>query len=274
MIWITLSVLFALLLVLLILFLFAIRPNKPRAEMKKYLFPVRYAHRGLHDEEKAENSLSAYRAAVERGFGIEFDVRLSKDGELVVFHDDDLKRLCGVDKNVVDLTKEELQRLHLSGTDDVIPTLQEVLSLVDGKVPLLVEIKDMPRHGEVVEKTVEALKAYRGDFIVESFNPLYIAKVKKLMPEVCRGVLSMNFSHEKSFKAFFPALQLLLLNFRAKPDFIAYEVSGWRSFSLNACRKLFHTASLCWVPRSQQEEQDAYRHGFDAVIFENYIPEE
>jgi hypothetical protein len=137
----------------------------------------KYAHRGLHDAEKAENSMSAFKAAVDHGFGIELDIRLSKDGQLVVFHDDTLDRVCGRPGRVRDFTAEELATFKLSGTEDGIPTFAEVLALVDGQVPLLVEIKEDPNDSAVSAAAIDQLGSYKGLFMVESFNPFTVARV-------------------------------------------------------------------------------------------------
>ena len=171
--YIVLIVLGALLLLGLLvwlLFLWAIKPGGRKCGIEKYM-DVKFAHRGLHDEEKAENSISAFRAAKEAGYGIELDVRLSRDGELMVFHDPTLSRVCGVDALVVDCTAAELAKMSLSGTADGVPTLREVLELIDGAVPLLIEIKmEGDEHG-VAEALAEVIEDYSGDYIIESFNP-------------------------------------------------------------------------------------------------------
>ena len=132
-------------------------PGK-RRPISPELLGAQYAHRGLHNAERAENSISAFRHSVELGFGIELDVRLSKDGVLVVFHDDTLDRMTGLSGRVIDYTAEELSAMRLAGTEDGIPTFSEVLSLIGGRVPLLVEIKEDASVSEVGLKTAEMLK--------------------------------------------------------------------------------------------------------------------
>ena len=129
------------LMILLLLYALIIRGRVGEKKLEDLRYWV-YAHRGLHNAERAENSMSAFRAAVEAGFGIELDVRLSKDGRLVVFHDDTLDRVCGREGRVDDFTAEELATFRLSGTEDGIPLFTDVLAVVDGKIPLLVEIKE------------------------------------------------------------------------------------------------------------------------------------
>lgn len=263
---------FAFLLLSFSVFLFLVRPNRKRGEMSEFL-KTKYAHRGLHGEGKAENSISAFRAAVERGFGIELDVRLSSDGELVVFHDDELGRVTKEEGRVDSKTASELSKIKLCGTGDGIPTFKEVLSLVDGRVPLLVEIKeDAGRYG-VTKKTVELLKDYKGKYFIESFNPLALSLVKKEMPNVLRGFLSQNFLCEKKYKKpMYFLLQNMLLNVVCRPDFIAFNHNHHKNGVLKLTRALFGVPTFAWTVRSLKEEDEAYKNGFDCVIFENYIP--
>ena len=262
----------ALAIVLRLLYLFAIRPSSRKCGLEKYT-RVKFAHRGLHGDERAENSMSAFRAAVEAGYGIELDVRLSADGELVVFHDPNLKRVCGIDAPVRDLTAEELSAMSLSGTSDGVPTLREVLELVDGAVPLLIEIKMEGDECGVPEALAELICDYRGDYIVESFNPLALRTFGKIMPEVPRGILSMLFTREEKYrgKLTYFLLENMLLNFLAKPDFIAFDKGGHISSPLRTIRKKWSTPLFAWTVRSTEEELKCVHDGFDTVIFEGYL---
>ena len=233
---------------------------------------IRYAHRGLHDDKKAENSISAIKAAVEHGYGIEFDIRLSKDNKLVVFHDDTLDRVCGRPGKVRDFTAAELATFKLCGTEDGIPTFDEVLKAVNGKVPLLVEIKEDAGDSAVSLHAIKALSSYKGAFIVESFNPLTVQRVAKAMPEVCCGLLSRHYTNEEKYKGpIFFALEHLLLNRVCNPSFIAYDHQDHHMPMLKVAR-LLGARTFAWTVRSEAEETLAFEHGFDTVIFENYIP--
>ena len=235
---------------------------------------TKYAHRGLHGSGRAENSISAFRAAVEAGFGIELDVRLSADGELVVFHDDELSRVTKEEGRVDSRTAKELSEIKLCGTGDGIPTFKEVLALVDGKVPLLIEIKEDAGKYGVTKKTVEVLREYKGEYLIESFNPLALSVIKKEMPHVMRGFLSQNFLSEKKYrKPLYFLLQNLLLNVVCRPDFIAFNHAHYKNRTLKLTRALFGAATFAWTVRSRKEEASAYENGFDSIIFENYIPE-
>ena len=260
-----------LILVLIILYLFLIAPLNKK-DMKKYQ-NLNYAHRGLHNSERAENSMSAFRAATEAGYGIELDVRLSKDGQLVVFHDDTLDRLCGISGRVIDFTADELASFKLSGTADGIPRFADVLNLVDGRVPLLVEIKEDPGVSAVSETVCGMLAEYRGDFIIESFNPLSLQTVWKRLPAVSRGILSHRYyEYEQYRKPLYFLLQSLLLNFLCRPAFIAYDHRHARAFGLWFVRSFFAVPTLAWTVRSAEEEKTARENGFDGIIFENYLP--
>lgn len=271
---IALIVISSLLLLLAILYLIAIAPA--RRPLGEPFVSTKYAHRGLHDKELAENSLAAFSAAVERGFGIELDVRLTKDERLVVFHDDTLTRMCGVDARVDEKTYDELLEYDLLDSGAKIPTFREVMELVGGKVPLLIEIKEDAGNKRVSEKLAEELAGYNGPYIIESFNPLSLGVIKKLMPGVARGFLSQRFlkSENKAYhKPLYFILQNLLLNRIASPAFIAYDIHGRRSISLRIARKLLGAVTVAWTVRSAEEEAIAKKAGFKTVIFENYIPE-
>lgn len=273
-IFIVLIVLASICLFLGVGWLYMIWPGKRRPEMEKYK-SVKYAHRGLHDENKAENSMSAFAAAKEKGFGIELDVRLSKDGELVVFHDETLTRVVGKEGKVIDFTADELSKMSLSGTSDGVPTLRQVLDLIDGAVPLLIEIKLGTGERGVAEKFIEVIEGYKGDFIVESFNPLALRVVRRERPDILRGILSAEYMKDPKYegKLVYRLGQNLALNFLMRPDFIAYDKKGYAVPSLRFIRRVFGTPLITWTIKSQEEENAAISHGFDTVIFENYIPE-
>ena len=262
----------AFLLLSFLAFLFLIKPGKRRAQTDKFK-NLDYAHRGLHGGGRAENSLSAFKAAADAGSAIELDVRLSSDGVLMVFHDDTLDRMTEVTGRVDSVTAKELSALTLGSTEDTIPTFAEVLELVGGRVPILVEIKEDAGKYCVTEKTVEALKAYKGEFLIESFNPLALARVKKLMPDAVRGILSESFLKEKKYRSpTYFLLQNLLLNFLCKPDFVAFNHEHSKNCALRLVRRIFRVPTLAWTVRSEREERLAKSHGFDGIIFENYNP--
>lgn len=273
-IFIVLTALASLLLLAFGVWLYMVWPGKKRPEMEKYK-NVKYAHRGLHDENKAENSMSAFAAAKEKGFGIELDVRLSKDGELVVFHDETLTRVVGIEGKVIDYTADELAKMSLLGTADGVPTLRQVLDLIDGAVPLLIEIKMGNGESGIAEKFIEVIEGYKGDYIVESFNPIALKIVRRERPDILRGILSAEYMKDPKYggKFIYRLGQHLALNFLMRPDFIAYDKKGYTVFGLRFIRRVFGTPLITWTIKSQEEENEAISHGFDTVIFENYIPE-
>lgn len=250
----------------------AIKPATREVGLEKYT-AAKFAHRGLHGGGIAENSLSAFRAARDAGYGIELDVRLSRDGELVVFHDPTLTRMCGVEALVSDCSTRELSEMKLGGTADTVPTLEEVLKLIDGRVPLLIEIKMEGEEHGVAEALAEEISDYSGDYIVESFNPKALAIFRKIMPEVPRGILSSLFTKEEKYKRkpLYFLLENLFFNFLARPDFIAYEKGGAACPNLRRIRRRWSTPLFAWTVRSAQEESKTVSDGFDTVIFEGYL---
>lgn len=270
-----LLILLAVFLILFAVYLFLIR-TRPATKLIAAYRGVAFAHRGLHGEGRAENSLSAFAAARDAGFGIELDVRLSKDGKMVVFHDDTLTRVAGIDKRVDELTLEELKACRLSGTDDTVPTLREVLELIDGRVPLLIEIKEDAGKSAVTETLVREIAGYVGPYIVESFNPISLKTFRRLRPDVPIGILSQHFCRRDEYrgKALYFILQNMLVNFLSVPDFVAYDHTDSDMLSLRLARSLFGTVTVAWTVRSEEEGRASKKHKFDSIIFENYIPED
>jgi glycerophosphoryl diester phosphodiesterase len=264
-------------LVLLGLWLFLIAPGSSRG-MEKFK-KAKYAHRGLHgtvdaDTYAAENSLTAFRRAVEHGFGIELDVHVTKDGEVVVFHDDTTDRVTGVSGRLKDFTLAELREMRLSGTEDTVPTLKEVLDLVDGKIPLLIEIKETGTDHSISEATAEVLKSYKGDFIVESFSPLAFGAFRKAFQRLPCGFLCDKLSLNKNQRALkFRLIQRQLLNVVARPAFIALCHKRAGLFPVPFIKWLWRTTTVAWTVKSPEDEKKAYENGFDTVIFEGYLPE-
>lgn len=186
------------------------------------IFNKPIAHRGLWNENIQENSVSAYKNALLNDYPIEIDLFSSKDGVLYSIHDDNLNRLIGIDKNITDLRKDEIEKLRLKNSNEKIPTFREVLKLVNGKVPLLIEIKNQKRK-DIVEAVLNELKSYHGKYALQSFNPLYVKKVKKLAPDINRGVLLTRQNEDYLNQKFLTKLILksTVLNIFAKPDFMS-----------------------------------------------------
>lgn len=241
-----LLVLLIVVVVLAVLYLLMIMPRMLHKPDRSPYLGVLYAHRGLHDNESQapENSMAAFQKAVDAGYGIELDVQLSKDKVPVVFHDFTLKRICGVEGKVEDYTYEELQKFPLAKSDQRIPKFSEVLKLVDGKVPLIVELKIEGLNTEVCPLADELLRAYQGVYCMESFNPLGVKWYRDHRPEVFRGQLAEQFLKHKEFNSpLYFVLQNLMFNFLTKPDFIAYNHKHAKALSLRICHRLYHNVA-------------------------------
>lgn len=194
-------------------------------DMAKYgkLLSRYFAHRGVHTA-FPENSIPAFQTAIDMQLGIELDVHLTKDGHLVVFHDDNLVRMTGERDYVRFKTLEQLKQLRLNNTDYTIPTLQEVLKLVNGKTPILLEIKTEANLKKICAKTIEELKSYNGDVFIQAFNPFVLRHFYKHAPNYLRGQLSSFFVGQNL--GFFKRaiIKKLRLNKFAHIDFISYNI--------------------------------------------------
>ncbi len=260
-------------LLILVIYLFAIMPRVSGRPDVTPLLGCYYAHRGLHDNrsQAPENSIPAFRKAVEAGFGIELDVQLTRDRVPVVFHDETLDRVCRVPGRVRDFTFEELQHFPLYASHERIPRFSEVLKLVDGKVPLIVEIKVHESASEVCRRADELLQDYSGAYCVESFHPYAVKWYREHRPEVIRGQLSTDFDkpgeHETLTKR---TVHYLLTNFLSRPDFIAYDHRHKYNLSRLVCQ-LFRPLNVTWTIRSREELEGNRKH-FDLFIFEGFLP--
>ncbi|MEG0339120.1 MAG: glycerophosphodiester phosphodiesterase family protein [Oscillospiraceae bacterium] len=267
------SVLLWILGVLIILFYFLLRPGRYSQEQLEMVKGVNFAHRGLHNEEKTvpENSIAAFALAANAGYGIELDIQLSSDGEVVVFHDDTLERVTGVNGRVDAYTFAELHNMHLCDTDQNIPLFTEVLSVINCRVPIIVELKTGPRNDELCAKGLAILQSYQGPYCIESFDPRIVHYFRKNAPQILRGQLS---DASKNFKDKPLILKLALGNlftdFIARPQFIAYG-DGKKSVFVRLAEAM-GAIKICWTvrPTSDIAAKEAEN---DAVIFEKYTPE-
>lgn len=200
---------------------------KSRLKENSWVLNTPVAHRGLHGEGAGENTMTAYSRAIEGGFPIEMDVQLTKDGVPVCFHDDNLVRVTGEDSLIWDKTYEQIKHLKICGGDDGIPTFEEFLSFVDGKVPLLIEIKKQKSGDSGIEqKVIDLLKNYKGEYVIQSFDPRIMARIKKLAPQVIRGQLGGGVKRGQVSFVQYLVVKNLLLNFLSKPDFINYDLNS------------------------------------------------
>ena len=233
-----------------------------------------YAHRGLHDDHLPENSMAAFRAALKKGYGIELDLHLLKDGNLAVIHDHSLLRTAGVDIKIEDLTTEDLSKYHLESTSETIPTFAQVLELFDGKAPMIVELKAIGgNHAALTDKAVSMLKGYRGIYCIESFDPRCIRHLKKCHPHIIRGQLTENFLPAKGK---LPLLIRCMMtwqfgNFLLQPDFVAYKFADRKNLGNFLVRKFWGVQGVTWTLKTPQEYDTAVKEGW-LPIFEGFEP--
>ncbi|MDU2670697.1 MAG: glycerophosphodiester phosphodiesterase family protein [Clostridium sp.] len=259
--------------ILLVVYIFLIYGDKKDTDETEWLTSTKFAHRGLYSDDGMipENSLEAFDKAIENNYGIELDVSFTKDKKTVVFHDDNLLRMTGLNKKISDCTLEEIESLYLNGTDYKIPTFNEVLDLVDGKVPLIIEIKSNRDRDGLCNSVKNELNDYNGRFCIESFDPLIMSRIKKNMPDVIRGQLSMKFTKDnKAPKSLKIALEYLLLNFKSRPHFIAYNWIDSNNLSLRILRKL-DIITVAWTVNSEKA-LEVSNERFDTIIFEHCEP--
>ncbi len=255
---------------LALLLIFLLLPGECDPEQRRPFQGKNLAHRGLHqkDESIPENSLAAFTAAMDAGYGIEMDLRLSSDGDVIVFHDVGLERACKEQGNVEEHTLAHLQTLHLFDTEQKIPTLQEVLSLVNGKVPLLLELKPGKDYKALCENTWRILRLYDGDIAIESFDPRIVRWFKKNVPGVLRGQLSAPM-HSLGYTPQSFAVSRLFTNFLGRPHFIAYQ-KGKRPLTT------YPVALVCmratWTLRPEDNHRFLESQN-EMLIFEYYEPE-
>ena len=224
----------------------------------------RYAHRGLHGAGYPENSPAAFRLAVEAGVGIECDIQRSADGRAMVFHDWTLERLTGETGAVAKRTADELEKIRLSGSDDAILRLERLLEIIDGEVPLLIEVKS--RKGYRIAPSClavrRALEGYRGQHAVMSFDPRVSRWFATHSPHTLRGLVITEENHRGMAGLWRRHAAL----WHAKPDFLAYDVRDLPS-RFAAAQRRRGLPLLTWTVRSAELAQRAADHA-DAPIAE------
>ncbi|MDR0426938.1 MAG: glycerophosphodiester phosphodiesterase [Clostridiales bacterium] len=234
---------------------------------KTWLFQTPIAHRGLHDENRPENSLASFENAVANQYPIELDIRPIDDGTVVVFHDDRLSRMTDNDGYVCNLTRAELAVQRLANTEEKIPTFEEVLSVVNGRTPILIEIKNEGKAGLLEKTALEMLKGYPGDFAVQAFNPFALEYFKHNAPEIMRGQLSCFYEGAALSRFKRSLLKKLKLNRVSAPDFISYA-------GANLPNKYVTRTGLpvlAWTVRSNTEMETVLPY-CENIIFEGFIP--
>lgn len=267
--WILIIAIFA----LVLFYLFALHGRMGHSRLRRFQ-KFAYAHRGLHSENIPENSMAAFRDARDQGYGIELDVHLLKDGDLAVIHDHSLLRTALSDVQIEELTAAELANYRLAN-GETIPLFSDVLAQMNGKVPLIIELKSTTKNFAVLtDTTVAAMNGYKGLWCMESFDPRCVRHLKKHYPKVIRGQLSENFVRNPQSELPFSlklAMALLLPNFLTSPDFVAYKFADRKHLSMRICRKLWRIPTVAWTIKTQEEFDQAIEEGY-LPIFEGFRP--
>ena len=246
---------------LIALYLFMICPSLKRKDMSG-LKGKRYAHRGLHDGnlQVTENMGEAFRLAHQKGLGVELDIQCSRDGEVMVFHDETLARVLGVPGKLSDKTAAELKAMG-------VPAFEEVLEILKD-VPLIVEVKGHGDWKTATDKAAALLKDYAGPWCMESFHPQVLMHLKKQHPHIIRGQLALGGDIRKLGHPVRDFAQKHLLHlFLSRPDFVAYEL-GARPLSWRLMKYLFRLPMACWTVKGDKQEKLAAAQGYDMIIFE------
>lgn len=227
------------------------------------------AHRGIHSKngDNVENSIPAFELAVQNNIGVELDVHITKDNELVVVHDSNLKNITGINKIVEDLTLKEIKEMYLFNTSNKIPTFKEVLDIIDGRVPVIIEIKNEGKVGKLESKLYNELINYDGEYVIESFNPLTLLWFKKHNKNIVRGQLSAKkIDSISKFLNFF--LSKMLFNFFTRPNFIAYNIDD----ITDKMYKKYNDKGIYLIGWTLRKIDDYYKYNkiCDGFIFDNY----
>ena len=264
--------------------LFLVFPARRRHPDREAFRGKCVAHRGLHGAETVcrenaveagaepvsynapENSMAAFRLAAEKGLPIETDIHLTRDGKVVVIHDDTLERLCGVPGKPEEMTLSELQELRVLGTPERVPSFEELLVEIDGKVPLLIEFKctNLALSRKLCETAAAILDGYRGKYAIQSFFPFVQSWYKKHRPDVMRGQLATGFYKDGPAKFLLGAMAF---NAFARPDFVAYDQRNRRNIFFRLCVKL-GAMPFGWTFRTAEEFEKG-RGSYEVYIFEN-----
>ncbi|MGD9964015.1 MAG: glycerophosphodiester phosphodiesterase family protein [Candidatus Izemoplasmatales bacterium] len=237
---------------------------------------LRYiAHRGFHSLDKSipENSLLSFKKAIDYGCAIELDIHVLKDGTVVVFHDDDLNRVCKQDLKIAEVTYDKIKNYKLLNTNEKIPLFTDVLSLVNGKVPLLIELKPHGDYVKLCEAFMVLIKGYEGEYAIQSFNPKIINWFRKNAPEIARGQLAEYFTDNETLSKINKfILKRMWLNRFTKPDFINY---GLKDLPNKYVQKIHNQGLpiIAYTARNQLEF-DMVKKYYDNTVFEFFRPDE
>ncbi len=231
-----------------------------------WLLNTPIAHRGLHDENTPENSIPAFEKAIEFGYSIEIDVHLTKDNQLVVFHDANLNRVCGVNRTVKSCTVEELKQYRLKGTDCTIPTLDEFLAFVDGRVGILCEVKGViPWDVRIARATVERFKSYNGNVALQSFNFGAVICFRKHSDRPFGQLVTWGGDKLNHWADIMGKLHLAKIS---KPEFIAYDIRNYKAGKKYIDKELAKGKKLILWTVNSPEKLELAREVADNIIFE------
>lgn len=224
-----------------------------------WLYQRPIAHRGLHNDTMTENSMASFYNAIAKGYNIETDVHLLKSGEVVVFHDFTLKRVCGVNVKITDLTLDDIKSdKYLLPNGEHIPLFSELMEIAEGKVGILLELKFAGLNYRLERAVLELIKGKESFIAVQAFNPMTIIWFRKNAPEFLRGTLSSN-----------EVLFLTKLCYKAmKPDFVAYNVNNLSTANKNFNKK-GNVHMLSWTVRTKENLENAITHQVNNIIFEH-----
>ncbi len=257
------------------------RQNKQLKQKWETMRNYRYAHRGLFNNlDIPENSTAAFIKAAQEGYGCELDVHLTKDNQLVVIHDSNLSRSCGVDLNVEDLTLNEIQNYKLFGTYETIPTLHDVFKIyssINSLLPIIIEIKSTRSNVDALcLKVAEEMAQSDLNLCVESFDPRVVRWFRKNCPSCMRGQLSENYFADKTTSVKSPIMKALLTNLSfnmlTKPDFIAYHINDINQPACFIADKIYRMNRVDWTVRNIDEMIKEEKEGA-LVIFDSITPQ-
>lgn len=251
-------------------------PGASAADQLKPFMKQPIAHRGYFDNDSPapENSLAAFQRAIDHGYAIELDTQLTADGTVIVLHDKSLLRSSGVDRNVDDMTDAELAECRLFGSTEKVPTFKEALDLIDGQVPLLVEIKGEAGDdvAAISEATAKLLDEYDGIYVVQSFNPFALQWFMNNRPDIPRGLLAKDFIADGEGQSFVNRIALtgMFTNVVARPNFISYELKSDGQPTFEAMQAFTDLPCFAWTLKSQEELDQAKAAGFEGFIFDSF----
>lgn len=234
-----------------------------------------YAHRGLHGKDTPENSLAAFSKAKDAGYGITLDVALTADGHIVTIRDDGLKRACGISRGISSLSYSQLTALRIKGSNEHIPLLSEVLELIDGHVPILIEIERSPVQFKLCKQLCELMDTYVGAFSICSMDPEILRFFKKYRPRYARGQIvtrgkQKNTVAKHRIRRF--ARVRMLTNVISRPDFILTDGNHTNKLAFFLATRVFNAKGFVWNVRSDAQYAICRKKGFYAV-FDNIRPQ-